>query len=117
MAAKHGDGPFAQTHGGFRPIGLFRALYRVWAAARSARAKEWMQKLAGHCPVFTTLPKRRAVDALWRAQVRNKAGQARYEHALEANWDIAKRSENVSRPLLWREAKRLGYPLAVLRFP
>ena len=51
MAARHGMSPGgSKARGGFRPIALFAAVYRLWVRCRSIEAKAW--SLAHDRPYF-----------------------------------------------------------------
>ena len=103
----------AKTTGGFRPIGLYWAMFRIWSRARRSVVTEWLHRTMGNSPVYTTMPRRRAADAVWRAQV--CARSAPHKSVIEANWDSKKCFENVDRALLARVGARHGYPPAILR--
>jgi len=101
-----------KPHGGHRPIGLFRAIYRLWARARRPLVDQWAHKHAKD-GIFSMAPGRQATDAVWRAQV--KAAATRGTHTLELNWDIQKCFEHVQRPKLIEVAMQLGFPAHILR--
>ena len=101
--------------GGYRPIGLFRALYRVWGRVRANDVRTWVKDAMCEDGIFTMMPGRRPGDAVWRAQVKALALKTEGWQQLEVNWDIAKCFEHVQRPLLAKLAMELGYPPHVLR--
>ena len=68
-----------KPQGGHRPIGLFRAIYRLWARARRPLVDAWAQAYAKD-GVFSMAPSRQATDAVWRAQVRAAATRGTHTH-------------------------------------
>ena len=102
-----------RPRGGFRPIGLFRGLYRVWARARKGLVDDWARELTRDRPMFTMTSGRKATDAVCRSQVRTVAAQHRC--TVELDWDVAKCFEHVVRSKLRRKATDVGYPAAILR--
>jgi len=101
-----------KPQGGHRPIGLFRAIFRLWARARRPEVDKWAHTYAKD-GVFSMAPGRQATDAVWRAQV--KAAATRGTYSLELNWDIQKCFEHVQRPKLIEVATQLGFPAHILR--
>jgi len=102
-----------KTDGGRRPIGLFPALVRVWARARSMVAKQWE---AGHfrCQLFGGSgmgAQKAAWQAAFRAENAALAG-GRYAQAL---LDLVKAFEKVPHDLLIRAASKHGYSPWLLR--
>ena len=101
----------SKPSGGFRPIGVFRSMFRVWSRARQSLVRAWaLQRVPA---VFNVLPGRATVDTIWRSQVRRTGGLTQY--AAELNWDVKKCFESVRRRDLVHAALRHGYPAGVLR--
>ncbi len=51
--------------GGFRTIGLFRTLFRVWAKCRATVLAEWAAARLSH-PMWNNFSGRRPGDVVWR---------------------------------------------------
>ena len=102
-----------KPQGGFRPIGLFRALFRVWSRARMGDVKAWAKENIPE-DTFSMLPTHKALDPVWRCQVSHLAA-GEHAHTIELNWDIKKCFENVSREILCQRASATGYPPHILR--
>jgi hypothetical protein len=62
-----------------RPIGLYSALVRVWAAARKQLVYRWSRRLAH--PAFGTDRGCAAADSVWRGAVRACEARSRGQHA------------------------------------
>jgi hypothetical protein len=73
--------------GGFRPIALFRALYRVWGKARTPLLAAWSKSLV--TVVFTMAPQRRISDGFCRECCRYLLGQASCRFVIEVHLDVA----------------------------
>ena len=97
--------------GGCRPIGLYKSIYRLWAKIRQEEVRAWMSKRIGP-NFFTTTPRTRAADAIYRDQFRALA--QKYGATIETNWDLRKCFESVDRQTLWKKAGEAGYPMGVL---
>ena len=100
--------------GGHRPIGLFRALFRVWAKARQHVWAEWERK-ADPDHIFGAGANRGATDIVWRQAFRNEVACASDEHAISVLIDLAKCYEHVRHIRLALEAKSLDFPMVLLR--
>ena len=100
--------------GGHRPIGLFRALFRVWAKIRKKHWAEW-ETSADPDHLFGAGASRGATDLVWRQAFRNEVACADNQHALSVLIDLAKCYEHVSHILLAREARELHFPMVLLR--
>jgi hypothetical protein len=98
--------------GGYRPIGLFSTVMRVWAKARCRLCKDWYA--ARHIPALNLAPRRWASDPVWRTLVSWEAGQED-DVVAEIGTDVSKCYEQVSHELLQAIGARLGYPSMVLR--
>ncbi len=51
--------------GGFRPICLFRSLYRIHMKARSGYIRQWEAQVGKQVQVFNNEPGRRITDAMY----------------------------------------------------
>ncbi len=99
--------------GGYRPIGLAPAVYRLWAKVRKADADAWEKRYPR--PYFSQCRGSGPVDAMWRLAARQEAGAAEGEVAATASEDLQSFFETLDRERLASEAKALGFPLPVLR--
>ncbi len=99
--------------GGFRPIGLLPAIYRLWAKARRDLADRWE---ADHRRAFLSSARGNGpIDTMWRMTARQEAGVARDDQAGVIAEDLAAFFETIDRNTLMREAEVLGYPIPLLR--
>ncbi len=99
--------------GGYRPIGILPAPYRLWAKARRAWADRWEAEHAR--PYLSSAKGNGPLDTLWRMGVRQEAGTAQGDQAAVIADDLAAFFETVDRERLMIEAEALGYPRALLR--
>ncbi len=102
-----------KPRGGYRPIGLLPAAYRVWAKARRVHADRWE---AQHARQYLSSAKGNGPqDTMWRMAARHEAGTAEGEQAGIVADDLAAFFETIDRQVLMREAAALGYPAPLLR--
>ncbi len=99
--------------GGYRPVGILPAAYRVWAKAR----REWTDKWeSDHARQFLSSARGNGpLDTMWRMSARQEAGTAHDDQAGVIADDLASFFETVDREVLMREAEALNYPLPILR--
>ena len=99
--------------GGFRPIGIFCSLYRLWAKCRRPLCDRWEHE---HDRAYYAASRGRStVDCVWRQAVLAQTAVAKGEHSASVLWDISKFYENVSHEKLVDRAIRSGFPIALLR--
>ncbi len=99
--------------GGYRPIGMAPAVYRLWSKARRVEADEWERQHAR--PFFSACQGNGPLDTVWRLAAKQECGAARGEVAATISEDIHAFFETVDRDRLVAEARALGFPLAILR--
>ncbi len=99
--------------GGYRPIGMAPAVYRLWSKARRVEADEWERQHAR--PFFSACKGNGPVDTVWRLATKQECGAARGDVAATISEDIHAFFETVDRDRLVAEARALGFPLAILR--
>ncbi len=99
--------------GGYRPIGLAPAVYRLWSKARRTTADEWEQR--HRRSFFAACSGNGPLDALWRMTARHEAGIAEGEVAASVTEDLQSFFENIDRDHLLAEAAALGFPLPIVR--
>ena len=99
--------------GGFRPIGLFPALYRLWMKARVGLCRKW--ESTHDLPCFAMGKGRSATDTVWRQAVLSEAAVGKGDQAAVVLWDLVKFYESISHARLLTESISLGYPLRLLR--
>ncbi len=99
--------------GGFRPIGLAPAVYRLWSKARRSIADEWEQR--HRRPFFAACSGNGPLDTLWRMTARQEAGVATGETAAAVSEDLQAFFEHIDRDLLLAEAAALGFPIPIVR--
>ncbi len=99
--------------GGFRPIGVLPAVYRLWAKARRDLTDPWE---AQYSRAYLASAKGNGpTDTLWRMGVRQEVGAAEGNEAGIIAEDLAAFFETVDRRTLMREAAALNFPASVLR--
>ncbi len=98
--------------GGYRPIGVFPGLYRLWGKARRPYCKEW--ELKHHRSYFGCGEAAGAVDLVWRQCFRSEAATSSGKHAATLLWDLVKFYESFNLQLLEERGIRLGFPPALL---
>jgi exonuclease III len=103
--------------GGFRPICLFRSLYRIHMKARSGHVRQWEGEVGRKVQGFNNEPGRRITDAMYRDGIRGDilGSEGPSYHGVELLRDLAKAFEAVRRDKLWDVAERHGYPGWLLR--
>ncbi len=99
--------------GGFRPIGIMPALYRLWAKARRPWADAWEER--HHRGYLSSARGNGPTDTLWRIGARQEAGTAAGEQAGVIADDLSAFFETVGREQLVREARETGYPIPLLK--
>ena len=99
--------------GGFRPIGLFSALYRVWMKARGDLCMQW--EISHDLPCFAMGRQRSPVDCVRRQASRAEASVAKQRAAAALLWDLGKFYESMRHGRLVSQAVRLDFPLRILR--
>ncbi len=99
--------------GGFRPIGILPAAYRLWAKARRGLADQWEAEHAR--PFFSSAKGNGPIDTLWRMAARQEEGTAGDDQAAIVAEDLAAFFETIDRERLMNEATAMGYPPALLR--
>ncbi len=97
-----------------RPIGLYRALFRLWARLRRPLADEWEHQRAAQL-FWIQGPGRACTDHVWRAAVQAATRAARQFAVAEIAYDIKKCYEHVPHVALARKACAAGYPARLLR--
>ena len=99
--------------GGFRPIGLFPTIIRVWMRARVCVAKAW--EVANAHPCLFGGPGMGAQRASWQAAFASEmAAIMKLDHA-QALLDLVKAFEMIPHHLVVQAALDRGYNLVVLR--
>jgi hypothetical protein len=103
--------------GGFRPICLFRSLYRIHMKTRSTYVRAWEAKVGDKVQGFNNEPGRRITDAMYRDGIRGDlmGTEGPSYHGVELLRDLAKAYEAVRRYILWRLSHKHGYPSWLLR--
>ena len=102
-----------KPQGGYRPIGLFPSLYRVYMKVRQPAFMQWEKE--HDRPFFAQGKGRGCVDPVWRQAVRMEAGHHDQGKAGVILWDLVKFYESLSHAKMWRECEKWGLPMAVVR--
>ena len=99
--------------GGFRPIGLFPTVIRIWMRARYGLARAWQ---ATHSlPVTFGGAGKSAQYAAWQAAFTAECAALTHLDHIQALLDLVKAFETVPHWILARCAAAKGYPAALLR--
>ncbi len=88
-------------------------LYRLWARIRKPLVTEWEAR--NDRPYLSAGKGRGPQTAVWRQAARAEAATGRRQHAGSLLWDLASFFEAVKREPLWHRARRLGFPMTVLK--
>ena len=99
--------------GGFRPIGLIPFLPRVWSRCRRQVCKEW--EASCNRPYLYAGARKGSTVAGWKQAARAELAKAYGKDYAQAFLDLVKAFERIPYRVLLREAKRLGYPLRLIR--
>ncbi len=99
--------------GGFRPIGIAAAIYRIWSKARREEADAWERRYPRS--FFAAAKGDGPIDAMWRLAARQEAGIADGEVAATVTEDLHAFFETVDRDRLVREARAVGFPIAIIK--
>ena len=102
-----------KADGGFRPIGLMPLLPRVWMRARRQIAQQWER--ANERPYLYAGAAKGAEVAAWKQAARAELATRGGTSYAQVLLDLVKAFERVPHDILLREARRLGYPLWLLR--
>ena len=103
----------AKDDGGFRPIGLFPTIIRIWMRARMTQVRAW--EAAHHTDELYGGKGMGAQRAAWVEAFRSEAAVLQQEEQAQALLDLTKAFELVDHQKLLDAAKRRGFPLAILR--
>ena len=103
----------AKPAGGFRPIGLFPSIVRVWMRIRLADAVVW-QSLYER-PWLHASAGKGADIAAWKQAARSEQAASRDWHYAAVLLDLVKAFERVPHATLVLQAHALGYNLRLLR--
>ena len=76
-----------KASGGFRPIGLFPSLYRLWGRVRRPMAARWEQSHSRD--YFAAGQYAGATDVVWRQAVLSEAGALSGQVAFSVLWDMS----------------------------
>ena len=103
----------AKASGGFRPIGLFPSVVRVWMRIRLADAVVWQS--VRERPWLYASSGKGADVAAWKQAARSEQAAARGWVYAAVLLDLVKAFERVPHDVLVRQAYALGYNLRLLR--
>ena len=94
---------------GFRPIGLFPTLIRVWGKLTQL-LKEWTRENEPDAAINMAAG-RSTGDATWRHKMLAEQDKKEGRHKAEALWDVQKCFEHVDAALLVASAEEHNYPV------
>ena len=104
----------AKPAGGFRPIGIFPMIYRLYGRLRLPILRAWEDK--HELDEFACGPGKSAADTVWRQALASEASVASGGCAGAVLLDMQKFYERFNRDRLWARAKQFGMNLLVIRF-
>ena len=99
--------------GGFRPIGLFSAAYRIWGRARRTAASAW--EAANSRSYLGASAFCGASDVIWRQALRSELGVRSGDVAVSVLWDLYKFYERIPLDVLLARADMLNFPRCIIR--
>ncbi len=102
-----------KPRGGHRAVASLVSLYRLWAKLRKPVVTEW--EVSNDRPYLAAGKGRTPQGTVWRQASRAEAAVSEGRHAGTLLWDMAAFFESVKREPLWHRAKKLLFPLAILR--
>ncbi len=103
----------AKARGGHRAIASLVSLYRLWSRLRREEARKW--EAAHDRPYLAAGKGRGPQDAVWRQAARAEAASGAKRQVATALWDLASFFETIRRVPLWHRARRLHFPMTLLR--
>ena len=104
---------FPKATAGLRPIGVFCALYRLWAKCRTVSAQAW-EDLHPR-PYFAASKGRAVTDPVWRHAAAVECRAASEQETVSVWRDFAQFYERKEHQILERNAFTFHFPLPVLR--
>ncbi len=102
-----------KAKGGHRAVATLVSLYRIWAKVRKPLLTEW--ELRNDRPYLAAGKGRSPQTSVWRQACHAEAAVEEGYHSATLLWDLSSFFEAVRREPLWHRAKRLGFPLPLLK--
>ncbi len=102
-----------KAKGGFRPIGLAPAVYRLWAKVRKEEADEWERKHPR--AYFAACKGSGSVEVMWKLAAKGEAAASDGDVAATITEDVQAFFEGLDRDRLVGEARALDFPIPVLK--
>ncbi len=102
-----------KAEGGFRPIGLFPTVVRVWMRLRRAAARQW--EADNDRDYLYAGESRGALTAAWQMAARAEGAVGHGFVYAQVLLDMVKAFDHVPHDRLLAEAAALGYPMPLLR--
>ena len=94
--------------GGFRPIGIYTSLERVWARARSPLIRKWEAK--NRRKYLACAKGSGAADAVWAQAVTAESGVGCKKHVVGGCWDLRAFYDNINHGLLQARTFTTEFP-------
>ncbi len=102
-----------KARGGHRAVASLVGLYRLWARLRKPIVGEWESR---HERPYLAAGKGKSPQAtVWRQACRSEAAVGRGMCSGTVLWDMASFFEAIKRVPLWHRARKLGFPLTILK--
>ncbi len=102
-----------KTKGGHRAVATLVSLYRIWAKVRKPLLTQW--ELQNDRPYLAAGKGRSPQTSVWRQACHAEAAVESGYHSATLLWDLSSFFEAVRREPLWHRARRLGFPLPLLK--
>ncbi len=102
-----------KAKGGHRAVATLVSLYRLWAKVRKPMLTQWEQK--NDRPYLASGKGRSPQTAVWRQACHAEAAVGEGYHSATLLWDLSSFFEAVRREPLWHRARKLGFPLPLLK--
>lgn len=102
-----------KSSAGFRALGIYPFLYRVWAKARRYQLRSWERKHRQKW--FSWASGNSCVEAIWWQAVEVERYASSGGAVAAFMWDLSNYYEHFSRPLLIERAIKMGFPRNILR--
>ncbi len=102
-----------KARGGHRAVASLVGLYRLWARLRKPIVGEWESR---HERPYLAAGKGKSPQAtVWRQACRSEAAVGRGMCSGTVLWDMASFFEAIKRVPLWHRARKLDFPLTILK--
>ena len=99
--------------GGFRPIGIFTSIERLWAKVRRWHADKWQRDNFRH--YLACAKGCGAADLVWRQTLSAEQSAHSQRQYAAVLWDLKEFFDHIDHRILWQRAIHHGYPRVLVR--